>query len=429
MSRQGRDGPIEDVLIVGAGQGGLSVSWFLTRAGIPHSVLDRGEIGHAWKAYRWDSFCLVTPNWSIILPGHPYSGDDPDGFMPRDEFVEYLKDWARGFGAPVETGIDVTRVSREGDVFVLTTDQGTRRARRVVIATATYQHPRYPAAAADMPDDVFQLHAENYKNPDQAKPGAVLVVGTGQTGCQIAEDFLRAGRDVYMCVSRTGRLPRRYRGRDCIEWQRDMGTLDRTPDMLESPERRFIGDPHLTGRDGGSTVSLRAFEARGARLLGRLNAIDGRVLTLAPDLQENLSHADAFAATVRRDIDEYIARVGVDAPPATAAELSDLADPAAPAAPAAPVIDRLDLDAAGISTVVWATGFTYDFGWIDDLPVDAQGYPLTDEGESPLAGLFFCGLNWMTRRKSGILFGVADDAKAVAARIKRRREHAMEDVK
>lgn len=403
-----------DILIVGAGQGGLSVSWHLRQAGREHLVVDRGGIGHAWDAQRWDSFCLVTPNWTINLPGQPYEGDDPDGFMTRDAFVGYLRDWARGFGPPLAAGVEVTRIRRSGDGLDVATSAGPVRARSVVVATATYQHPRVPALAARLPSEVAQFDAETYKSPAQAGPGAVLVVGTGQTGCQVAEDFLRAGRRVYLSVSRTGRLPRRHRGRDCIAWQKDMGLLDRTPDMLDRPERRFAGDPHLTGRDGGATICLRDFHRRGATLLGRLAGVRGRRLEFAPDLHASLAFADGYAADFRRAVDEHIAAAGVAAPPPTPAELADLPGPG-PEEP--PVIDAIDLDAAGISTVVWATGFTYDFGWIDGLPVDAQSYPLTEAGQSPVPGLYFCGLNWMTRRKSGILYGVADDAREVARRL------------
>ncbi len=403
-----------DILVVGAGQGGLSVSWYLRQAGREHLVVDRGGIGHAWDAQRWDSFCLVTPNWTINLPGRPYAGDDPDGFMSRDAFVEYLRDWARSFAPPLAEGVEVTRIRRAGEGFDVATSDGRIRARSVVVATATYQHPRVPALAALLPADIAQFHAESYKSPAQAAPGGVLVVGTGQTGCQVAEDFLRAGRRVYLSVSRTGRLPRRHRGRDCIAWQKDMGLLDRTPDMLDRPERRFVGDPHLTGRDRGATICLRDFDRRGATLLGRLAGVRGRRLEFADDLHASLAFADAFAADFRRAVDAHIAAAGVAAPAPTSAKLADV--PAEGAAQP-PVIDAIDLDAAGIGTVVWATGFTYDFGWIDELPVDAQSYPLTEAGQSPLPGLYFCGLNWMTRRKSGILYGVAEDAREVARRL------------
>ena len=403
-----------DLVIIGAGQGGLSVSYFLRQAGIGHVVLDRGGIAHAWEAHRWDSFCLVTPNWTVNLPGLPYAGDDPDGFMLRDDFVQYMKDWAEGFGAPVVTGVDVTKITRRGDEFVLETNKGPMSAGRVVVATATYQHPKVPSVAGQLPGHIRQLHAEEYKNCSQAAEGAVMVVGSGQTGCQIVEDFLRAGRKVYLCVARTGRLPRRYRGRDCISWQKDMGLLDRTPDMLDEPGLRFAGDPHLTGRDGGGTVSLHDFHNRGATLLGRLESVSGSVAALRDDLGANLKYADDFAVDFMKKIDDYIAEAGVSAPPPTPAELAG-----GPGGAKGEIVSTatLDLDEAGIGTVIWATGFSFDFSWIEGLETDSFGYPVTDGGKSSVPGIYFCGLNWMTKRKSGIIYGVEEDARTVSGTI------------
>ncbi|WP_282604350.1 NAD(P)-binding domain-containing protein [Pelagibius sp. Alg239-R121] len=403
-----------DVLIIGAGQGGLSASYYLMQAGIEHRVLDRGEIGHAWAAHRWDSFCLVTPNWTVNLPGRPYEGKDPDGFMLRNEFVTYLKDWAASFNAPVSEGIDVTRVTPGQSGFRLQTSRGEMRTRAVIIATATYQHPKVPAVATRMPAEILQLHAEQYKSTEQAAEGGVLVVGSGQTGCQIVEDFLREGRKTYLCVGRTGRLPRRYRGRDVLFWQRDMGLLDRTPDMLDSPADRFIGDPHLTGRDGGATVSLHDFRRRGVTLLGRLTDIESGMLHLKDDLAENMAFADRFCADLIARIDTHIEEQGIEAPAQTEAEFTG--DPEA-GVPLPQTPGTLDLVEAGINTIIWATGFTYDFSWIDDVPTDDLGYPVTDGGASPRTGLFFCGLNWMTKRKSGILYGVDEDARRVAEQV------------
>ncbi len=403
-----------DVIIVGAGQGGLSVSYYLSQAGVGHVVLDRGGVAHAWEAHRWDSFCLVTPNWTVDLPGRPYRGDDPDGFMLRDEFVAYIKDWAESFRAPVKCGVDVTHVSAQGGHFVLETSHGRMRARTVVIATATYQHPKVPRVAAQLPDRIRQLHAEQYKNCAQAAAGAVLVVGSGQTGCQIVEDFLRDGRQVYLCVARTGRLPRRYRGRDCLSWQRDMGLLDRTPDMLDHPSQRFAGDPHLTGRDGGGTVSLYDFQRRGVTLLGRLDSVAGPVAALRDDLGESLDFADDFAANFMSKVDDHIAATHVSAPLPTADELAGGPDADAQRIPSP---TTLNLDEAGIGTVIWATGFSFDFSWIDGIATDEFGYPVTDRGRSSLPGLHFCGLNWMTKRKSGILYGIDEDARIVSSDI------------
>ncbi|MCR9135699.1 MAG: NAD(P)-binding domain-containing protein [Alphaproteobacteria bacterium] len=406
-----------NVVIVGAGQGGLSVSYYLTKNAVPHILLDRGGVAHAWKAHRWDSFCLVTPNWSVDLPGLPYSGPDPSGFMPRDEFVAYMQRWADGFGAPVRAGVEVQRIGPHGNRFELLTNNGTITANAVIVATATYQHPRIPKVASGIPSSIHQVHAEDYKSPEQCPEGAVLIVGSGQTGCQLVEDMLRAGRPVYLCVGRTGRLPRRYRGRDCLEWQRDMGLLDRTPDMLESPAERFLGDPHLTGRDGGGTVSLHDYAKRGVHLLGRLEGVDGNTMRFGDNLQDDMRYADEFSDDLMRRIDDHIAAAQINAPPPTDAELAG--GPEA-AEWSVETVDKLTFSAAGIRTVIWATGFTYDFSWIDYPVTDEMGYPVTQDGATEIDGLYFCGLNWMTKRKSGILYGVKDDAENVARLVQRQ---------
>ncbi len=408
---------LHDLVIVGAGQGGLSVSYYLCRAGIDHVVLDRGGVAHAWAARRWDSFCLVTPNWTVNLPGRPYAGNDPDGFMLRDEFVQYMKEWANGFGAPVMEGVEVRRVIRDDGQFVLETCAGPMRARIVVIATATYQLPKVPGFASRLPARIGQLHVEDYRNCDQAEAGAVMVVGSGQSGCQIVEDFLRAGRRTYLSVSRTGRLPRRYRGRDSVCWQRELGHLDRTPDMLENPCQRFAGDPHATGRDGGATVSLHDFRRRGVTLLGRLEGCEGSRARFRDDLGSNLKFADDFAGNFMKRVDEHVTAKAASAPTPTPAELAGGPDLAASGIEAP---SSLNLEEAGIGTVVWATGFSFDFGWIDGLETDDFRYPVTSRGKTSLPGLYFCGLNWMTKRKSGILYGVKEDARFVFGHILER---------
>lgn len=403
-----------DIVIIGAGQGGLSTSYYLRRAGLDHVVLDRGGIAHAWRHERWDSFCLVTPNWTIRLPGAEYAGDDPDGFMPRDDFVAYMEDWARGFGAPVRDGIEVTRLRGTAGRFRLESSDGSMTARVVVVATATYQAPRIPPLARHLPATVTQIAADAYRNPRALPDGAVLVVGSGQTGAQIAEESLEAGRRVYLCTGRAGRLPRRYRGRDCLEWQRDMGLLDRTPDMLDDPARRFVGDPHLSGRGGGHTLSLHDFHAKGMVLLGKLIGAEDGALRLAGDLRENLAFADAFADDFMGKVDAHIEHKGLRAPPATPDELAG--EP--PSGDwSLPVIERLDLAEAGITSLVWATGFNYDFSWIEFPVLDSFGYPRTERGVSRVPGLTFMGLNWMHKRKSGILYGVGEDARAVSDHI------------
>jgi putative flavoprotein involved in K+ transport len=403
-----------DVLIVGAGQAGLGVSYYLKRAGIEHLVLDKGSLANSWRNQRWDSFCLVTPNWSIQLPGAIYRGDDPDGFMLRDEFVIYMENWAKAFGAPLREGVEATACRRIGDQFEVDTDQGAYRANKVVIATATHQKPRCPTGLGDFPDHVSQLFANEYRNPEALSDGAVMVVGSGQTGAQIAEELREAGRDTYLSVGRTGRLVRRYRGRDCIAWQNEMGLLDRTPDMLDDPAHRFRGDPHVSGKNGGRTLSLHDFHRDGIILLGRLSRVEGRRVHFDDTLKDDMAQADTYANGFLASIDRFIELSGQPAPPPTAEELSGgpLSDDWD-----VPTIRQLNLRQAGITTVIWATGFKFDFSWIDAPVFDASGYPVTDRGVTEVPGLYFIGLNWMHKRKSGILFGVNEDATYLARRI------------
>lgn len=399
------------VAIIGAGQAGLSLSHELTRLKVEHVILEKGVLANAWLTQRWDSFSLVTPNWMLRLPGRQYEGDEPDAFMPGSEFVRWLQDYARSFAAPVRTGVEVTRVSRSGSGFLLSTSTGQIACDNVVIATATYQTPRIPDLAAHIAPAIRQIHAADYRNPSQLPAGAVLVVGSAQSGCQIAEELHLAGRPVYLSTSSAGRLPRRYRGRDANDWQDRIGLLDRTPDMLESPAARFRGDPHLTGSGGGRTLNLHTFACAGIRLLGRLAAVDGDELRFDDDLARNMLAADDFAERFCATVDDYITRAAIAAPPADAFN-SDFGGVRRGQAPAAPPAIRAG--ETGIGSVVWATGFRYDFSWVEAPCFDAFGYPVQERGAADIPGLFFLGLNWMHKRKSGIIYGVGDDAEYLA---------------
>ena len=408
---------IHDVLIIGAGQGGLAVSFFLTRAGIEHVVLERSTIASSWREHRWDSFCTVTPNWSLRLPGAEYAGDDPDGFLSRDDLVRHFEVWARSFDAPVRCGVEARSVRPASGGFEVATNEGAYRARNVVVATSTYQSPHVPAVAARLPRRLAQLTPHDYKHPGMLPPGAVMVVGSGQTGCQIAEELHEAGREVFLCVGRAGRLPRRWRGRDCIEWQRDMGYLDRTPDMLEVPAARFRGDPHLTGRAGGYNISLHDFHRRGIRLLGRLVGCEGERARFDGELHAKMRFADEFCEWIVEQFERHIADRGIDAPAPAAAELAG-GPPEDGGMP--DIVREVDLAAANVGAVVWATGYRYDFSWVEAPVLDGFGYPQAPGGVSASPGLYFVGLNWMTWRKSGILYGVGDDARSVAEHLRAR---------
>ena len=402
---------VHDALVIGAGQGGLAVSYFLARAGIEHVVLERSTIASSWREHRWDSFCTVTPNWSLRLPGAEYAGDDPGGFLSRDALVRHFEVWARSFDAPVRCGIEARAVRPAAGGFEVATNEGAYRARNVVVATSTYQSPHVPAVAARLPRRLAQFTPHDYKHPGMLPPGAVMVVGSGQTGCQIAEELHEAGREVALCVGRAGRLPRRWRGRDCIEWQRDMGYLDRTPEMLESPAARFRGDPHLTGRNGGYNISLHDFHRRGIRLLGRLVGCEGERARFDGELHAEMRFADEFCEWIVEQFERHIADRGIDAPAPAAAELAG-GPPEDGRMP--DIVREVDLAAANVGAVVWATGYRYDFSWVEAPVLDGFGYPQAPGGVSASPGLYFVGLNWMTWRKSGILYGVGDDARSVA---------------
>ena len=405
---------VPQVIVIGAGQAGLCTSYCLSDRGIGHMVLEREALASSWSR-RWDSFTLVTPNWTIRLPGAEYRGPDPDGFMPRDDFVAYLARWAEGFGCPIRTGVAATGLGRgtNGRLRVDTAD-GPLEAPVVVVATGTMQKPRRPALAESVSPRIQQLDAETYRNPGDLAPGGVLVVGSGQTGGQIADDLRLAGRRVLLSASGAGRVPRRYRGRDCAEWLDRLGFFDRTPDMLDSPAQRFRAEVQLSGARGGRTLGLHRLRRDGVELFGKLTAADGEKMRFADDLTRNSESADGFSRTFREAVDALIGRNGIDAPLPSAAELDGEPRDGDGPMPHRPSIDLRD---ENVATIVWATGFSYDFSWIDFPVRDETGYPVTDRGASSVPGLYFMGLNWMVTRKSGLLYGVADDARHVAARI------------
>ena len=408
---------IYDVIVVGAGQAGLSISYFLSKSKIDHIVLDQGKLGNAWLHDRWDSFCLVTPNWSITLPGAEYNGNEPDAFMLGKDFSIYLEKWATSFNAPVEEHVRVDQITKEGKNFLLETNQGKLKGKQVVIATATYQRPRIPEEIKGLSQHISLLPASDYRNPSMLPSGAVLVIGSGQSGCQIAEELNKSGRQVYLSIGKSGRLPRTYRGADCIKWQKDMGLLDRTPDMLDDPAMRFRGDPHLSGANGGRTLSLHQLSKDGITLIGRISSIEKNIVSICDDCESSLKATDEYAHQFRLLVDQYITKTNKLAPQPTQIEL--IGEPTTEDIEAIRNITEIDLDTKNIRTVIAATGFNYDFSWIKPATLDDFGYPVTKKGVSDVPGLYFMGLNWMVKRKSGIIFGVAEDANYLAPIISR----------
>jgi putative flavoprotein involved in K+ transport len=400
-----------ETVIVGGGQAGLAVSYWLSQYGRSHVVLEQADRpANAWRNHRWDSFTLNTPNWQNHLPGAPYTGSDPDGFMRRDEVVAYLEGYANRLPVAYRTRVtDVQRDSRCRSYTLVTNSGGTLRARNVVVATGLYQRPKIPALASDLPHDVEQLHSDSYRNPEQLPRGAVLVVGSAQTGCQIAEELNESGRRVYLCVGRAGRMPRRYRGRDSSWWSVELGLYDRTVDKLPSPAAKFFGKPHISGGRGGHTINLHQFARDGVVLLGHLQGVRESTVILGPDLKENLAAADRFEAEFTRSVDDYVARTGFTAPPETLPVLTDGFE--------RDVEPALDLRRAGIACAIWATSYSFDYSFVKLPVVDSDGYPIEDRGATRYEGLYFVGLPWLHDAKSGLLYGVGNDAAYIASRI------------
>jgi len=401
-----------ETVIIGGGQAGLATAYHLSQLGRECVVLEQAaQPANAWRADRWDSFTLLTPNWGFRLPAAEYDGPEPDGFMPRAEIIARLEAYTAHFRLPVQYGTRVTAVDPQpsGHGYRLTTEDGVWKGDNVVVATGLYQQPRIPALSQELSPRLSQLAAGQYRNPDALPPGAVLVVGSGQSGCQIAEELYQSGRRVFLSVGRAGRAPRRYRGRDTFYWLEKIGFFQRPVDQLDSPQRKFEANPQVSGAGGGHTINLHQFARDGVVLLGRLQAADENVLRLAPDLHDNLARTDEFEVDLTRRIDQYITRTGVDAPPEDLPRLRDgyLAEP----------VGEVDCRAEGIATVIWATGYRFDFSLVH-LPVtDSDGFPITRRGVTDFPGLYFVGLPWLHTQGSGLLYGVGQDAAHVAESI------------
>jgi putative flavoprotein involved in K+ transport len=401
------------VAVIGAGQAGLSISWHLKRSGIDHVVFEKERAGHVWRAERWDTFCLVTPNWQCQLPGFPYKGADPHGFMLRDEIVDYLDAFVASFNPPLREGVTVR--SLRGDAqhgYLLDTTDGLHIADQVVIAAGGYQIPIIPRCAERLPGDVVQVHSSIYRNPAQLPDGAVLVVGSGQSGCQIAEDLHLAGRKVHLCVGDAPRVARRYRGKDVVEWLHLMGYYDLP--VHEHPLREGVRDKtnhYVTGRDGGRDIDLRQRALEGMELYGRLLDVKGDNLVLDDDLALCLDQADQVSDSIKTSIDSFISKKGIAAP-----------EEARYRPVWTPPHERPELDyrAANIASIVWCIGFRTDYSWID-LPVfNGRGAPSHVRGVTPVPGVYFLGLPWLYTWGSGRFSGVARDAEYLAEHIKVR---------
>ncbi|HET6446989.1 MAG TPA: NAD(P)/FAD-dependent oxidoreductase [candidate division Zixibacteria bacterium] len=395
-----------ETVIVGGGQAGLAVSYLLTQQGRQNIILEKADkAAEAWRNHRWDSFTFVTTNWTNQLPGAEYTGPDPEGFLPLKDIISYFEDYIERYNLPVRYNTEALSVEKSDGSFTVKTSGATYEAANVVIATGLHQRPRIPSFSAKIAKGIQQIHSSEYRNPETLPPGAVLVVGSAQSGSQIAEELYKSGRKVYLCVGSAGRIPRRYRGKDIGRWMVKLGLFEQTADTLPSPKARFGGSAHISGTKGGHTINLHQFARDGVTLLGRIIDGEGSTIELAPDLKENLAKTDEFEARLVGAIDAYIEKNGLDMPEGTLPSLRDGYE-----------VDEklsLDLKTAGVSSIVWATGYKFDFNMVK-LPVaDEYGYPVQNQGRTAYPGLYFVGLPWLTTIKSGLLYGVGGDAALI----------------
>jgi putative flavoprotein involved in K+ transport len=400
-----------DTVIVGGGQAGLAMSYHLRQRGREHIILERRRVAERWRTERWDSLRFQLPNSWLGLPGKSYAGSDLDGFVHHADVLRFIVDYAAEIAAPVRTGVDVTSVGRDesNGEYALETSDGLIQARHVVIATGPFQRPLTPNFSRAAPSFIYQTDAIHYRNPENLPPGAVLVVGSGNSGCQIADELLRSGRRVFLAISRHSRVPRRYRGKDVIWWYENLGRFDVNIDTF--PGRRYPPTIIITGMDGGYDLDPRRLGHAGATLLGRVLGIADGTLALAEDADQLLAAAEKGNASFIEAADTLAAT------PSKSSELQ----PKEASAPLPPLcvdgIRKLNLREENIGTIIWANGYGYSFDWLK-LPItDANGAPVQQRGVTACPGVYFLGLHWMHTFRSAILPFVGRDAAYLADHI------------
>lgn len=404
-----------DTLIVGAGQAGIALSEHLGKNGVSHLLLEKNRIAEAWRSGRWDSLVANGPAWHDRFPNLEFTDTDPDAFPSKERVADYLEDYAKMVDAPIRTGVEVLKAEPISGraAYRVETSEGIIEANNIVAATGAFQHPVIPPVVPEN-SGINQLHSFYYRNPDQLPDGAVMVVGAGSSGAQIADELNRAGRKVYLSVGPHDRPPRAYRGRDFVWW---LGVLGMWDAAAQKP-----GTEHVTisvsGAYGGNTIDFRRLSGEGITLAGLTESYDDGVITFAGDLAQNVAYGDADYASMLDAADAYVARTGIDLPEEPEARKAY----PEPDCLTNPVRD-LDLAAAGVTTIIWATGFRQDFGWMKIDAFDEKGAPKHQRGVSSQPGVYFLGLPWQSRRGSTFIWGVWHDAKHVADQISTQRKY------
>jgi putative flavoprotein involved in K+ transport len=404
-----------DTLVVGAGQAGVAMSEHLSKLGVPHLVLERDRIAERWRTGRWDSLVANGPAWHDRFPGMEFDDLDPDAFASKDRVADYFEAYAKKFNAPIRTGVEVTKVVRNAgrSGFTIETTKGVLEANRVVVTTGPFQRPVIPPIAPK-DEKLTQIHSAEYRNPAQLPEGGVLVVGAGSSGVQIADELQRAGKKVYLSVGPHDRPPRAYRGRDFCWWLGVLGEWD--------AEVMRPGKEHVTiavsGARGGHTVDFRRLANQGMTLVGLTKSFNDGVVTFESDLADNLARGDENYLSLLNAADAYIARNGLDLPEEPEAR-NTLPDPECVTHP----IPELDLADAGVTSIVWATGYAVDYSWLHVNAFDANGKPQHQRGVSTEPGVYFLGLPWLSRRGSAFIWGVWHDARHIADHIVTQRKY------
>lgn len=400
-------------VIIGAGHCGLAMSKHLTDRAIDHVLLERGEVANAWQTERWDSLRLLTPNWQSRLPGHAYGGDDPDGFMRMPEVVSFIQAYARTIGAPVRTGVRVTRVSRTDGGYVVTTNQGTWRCRTLVIASGACNIPTVPPLANELPRAIVTLTPMTYRNPAQLPEGGVLIIGASATGVQLAQEIQASGRNVMLATGEHVRLPRVYRGRDIKWWMDTIGAMDLRYDEVDDITRaRRLPSLQLIGTPERKSIDINSLRAAGVEIVGRLVGLRDGALQFSGGLANQCAMADLKMNRMLASIDAWVSERGHD----------DRYEPPCRYAPtdAGPGRLSLDLNDGRIKSIIWATGYRPDYSWLDVPVLDRKGRIQHDGGVVHAPGLYVMGLPFLRRRKSSFIDGAADDAKDLAAHLSER---------